>query len=104
MSAPTPPTLNFAASPVSVTAGQSSTLTWNSANVTGCTASGGWTGDKTTNGTQAVTPAATTTYTLSCTGTGGTVQRSATVTVAAYWIVVVIPFRTSRSPKDLCRS
>jgi PKD repeat protein len=66
------PTVTLTSSPSSITSGSSSTLTWSSANATGCTASGGWTGAKATSGTQAVTPSATTSYTLVCTGAGGT--------------------------------
>jgi peptidoglycan/xylan/chitin deacetylase (PgdA/CDA1 family) len=78
--APTP-TLTFSASPASVTAGQQSTLSWSSTNVTSCTASNGWTGTKSTSGTQAVTVNATTTYALSCTGASGNISKSVTVTV-----------------------
>ncbi len=81
---PPTPTISFSASPNSVSAGSSSTLTWNSTNATGCNATGGW------NGTQPVTGSAstgalniTTTYNLSCTGAGGTANASAIVTVAA---------------------
>jgi hypothetical protein len=78
-----PPTVSLSASPTSVAAGGSSTLTWSSTNATSCTASGGWSGDKATSGSQSVSPAATTTYTLGCTGPGGSAQASATVTVLA---------------------
>ncbi len=77
------PTLNLSASPTSITTGGSSTLTWTSFNTTTCTASGGWSGGKALSGTQGVTPAATTTYTLACTGPGGNISRSASVTVSA---------------------
>jgi hypothetical protein len=79
---PPVPTLSFSASPLSITSGQSSTLSWSSTNVTGCTASGGWTGSKATSGTQLVTPTVTTIYTLSCTGSGGTTNQSTTVSVS----------------------
>ncbi len=76
------PTLTLAASPVQVAAGQSSVLTWTSANATACTASGGWTGAKGVSGSATVGPiSASTTYTLACNGAGGNVTRSATVTV-----------------------
>ena len=79
-SPPPGPTLSFTASPGSITSGQSSTLNWSSTNTTSCTASGGWTGAKSVSGSQVVSPSATTTYTLSCSGTGGSVTQSATVT------------------------
>ena len=57
-------------------------LSWNTTNATSCTASGGWTGPEPTSGavsTGAVD--ATTTYTLNCTGIGGSGSGLATVTV-----------------------
>lgn len=77
------PTVSLTASPTSITSSQSSTLTWNSTNATSCNASGGWTGTKTTSGSQSVSPTSTTNYTLSCPGTGGTAQQTATVTVTS---------------------
>ncbi len=75
------PILNFSANPPTVTSGGSSTLTWSSTNATSCTASGGWTGTKAISGTLAVTPSITTTYTLTCSGPGGSTPRDAVVTV-----------------------
>ena len=74
------PTLTFTASPTTINQGQSSTLSWSTTNATSCTASNGWTGTKATSGTLAVSPTATTTYALSCTG-NGSVSKSATVNV-----------------------
>ncbi|HJS21852.1 MAG TPA: hypothetical protein VJ764_04290 [Steroidobacteraceae bacterium] len=76
------PTLSLSANPATINSGQQSVLTWNTSNVTACTASGGWSGAKNVNGSETVGPLTqTTTYTLSCTGTGGSVNRNATVTV-----------------------
>jgi probable HAF family extracellular repeat protein len=55
-------TATISASPTTITAGQSTTLTWKSSNATSCTASGGgaddnWTGTKATSGSQTVTEA-----------------------------------------------
>jgi hypothetical protein len=78
------PTFTLSANPTSIASGASSTLTWSAAtNATSCTASGEtFTGSKSTSGgTQSVSPTSTTTYTLSCTGAGGTTNQSATVTV-----------------------
>ncbi len=78
------PTLTLTANPTSVASGGSSTLTWSSTNATACTASGGWSGAKATSGNQTITNiTATATYTLQCTGAGGSIQRSATVSVQA---------------------
>lgn len=75
------PTVNFAASPTAITSGQSSTLSWSSTNATSCVASGGWSGTKAVSGTEVVSPTATTIFTLSCTGSGGTSAKQVTVTV-----------------------
>ena len=78
------PTVNLSASPTSVSSGGSSTLTWSSTNATTCTASGGWTGTKTTSGTLAVTNITqSTTYTLTCTGSvSATASTVVTVTTS----------------------
>lgn len=80
---PSTPTLLFTASSTLLTVGQSTTLSWSSTNATGCSASGGWSGTKSVNGTQSVSPSATTTYTLSCSGLGGSILKSVTVGVKA---------------------
>ncbi len=77
------PTLSFNSSPLSITSGQTSTLTWSATNVTSCTASGGWSGTKTASGNQTVTPTQNTTYGLTCTGAGGTITMDTVVTVQA---------------------
>ena len=82
--APSPaPTLSFSATSVSISPGASTTLNWSSANATSCIASGAWSGSKPTAGSQTVTPAATSTYTLACTGNGRTVTSSVTISVGA---------------------
>ena len=79
---PTPaPTVAISASPTSMTSGKVSTVTWSSTNATSCTAAGGWTGAKAPSGTLTVSPPSTTTYTLTCTGSGGT-SPAASTTVA----------------------
>ena len=72
-------------SPATITVGSSATLTWVGINVSGCTASGSWSGAESASGSQSVTPSATgtNTYTLTCTGTNGNVSSSATLTVNA---------------------
>ena len=90
VSASTPaPTVTIAASPTSITVGASTTLTWSSTNATSCSASGAWTGTQATAGTLSETPTETGagTYTLACTGDGGTVDASATVQVNAVTVV-----------------
>jgi len=76
------PTLTLSANPTTVASGGQSVLTWASSNASSCTASGGWTGGKSTSGNETVGPLTqTTTYTLTCTGAGGNIARNATVTV-----------------------
>jgi hypothetical protein len=76
------PSLTLAANPTTVQSGQSSTLTWTSSGATSCTASGSWSGSKATSGSEAITNiTASKSFTLSCTGNGQTVQRSASITV-----------------------
>ena len=77
------PSVSLSASPTSLASGSASTLTWTATNATTCTASDGWSGSKNTAGGTASTGAlsATTTFMLSCSGTGGTASNSTTVTV-----------------------
>jgi len=72
-------------SPSTITVGGSATLTWVGINVSGCTASGAWSGSQAASGSQTVTPTATgsDTYTLTCTGANGTGSGPATLTVNA---------------------
>ena len=77
------PTVSVSASPAAIVAGGSSTLAWSSTDAASCTASGGWSGAKATSGSLTVNPSSTTSYTLSCTGAGGSASQSATVTVTA---------------------
>ena len=80
------PTITITASPASVTAGSSSILTVTATNATGVSLTGS-DGSKftlgATGGTQAVSPAATTTYTATATGNGASATATATVTVTA---------------------
>ena len=78
-----PATLTLTASPLTIVAGTTATLSWSSTNTTSCTASNGWTGAKAVSGSQVVTPAVSTTYALSCTGAGGAVTRQVSVAVTA---------------------
>lgn len=74
------PSAAISASPASVSAGGSSTLSWSSQNASSCTASGGWSGTRATSGQQSVGPlAATTTFSVNC----GGATASTTVTVQA---------------------
>ena len=83
---PPPPTVNLSAFPTTINSGESSTLDWwTSIDATSCAAvsPAGWTSQTGTSGAEVVWPAATTPYTISCTGPGGTTQQSTTVTVTS---------------------
>jgi hypothetical protein len=78
---PSAPTVTLSASPTSVAVNTSTTLSWTTTAATSCTASGGsWSGSKAAGtGSEAVVVTAMTSYTLTCTGPGG--SKSASVTV-----------------------
>jgi hypothetical protein len=77
------PTVTLTVNPTSITVGQNATLTWSSTNATTCTASNAWSGAQATSGTQTVSPTqiGTNTYTLTCTGPGGSLIASTPLTV-----------------------
>jgi hypothetical protein len=82
--AASPPTVSLSASPSSIASGGSSMLTWSASNATSCTASGGWSGSLAMSGSQSTGAlGAPTTYMLGCTGGGGTVTQSVTVSISA---------------------
>jgi hypothetical protein len=83
------PAVTLKATPATpITSGESVNLTWSSSNAMSCTASSSpaesdWSGPKAMSGSQAVTPPATgmQSYTLSCTGAGGSASASVSVMV-----------------------
>ena len=79
--APATPTATLTASPDTIDKGQSSTLTWQTSNATDIGIDG--IGAVQPNGTQQVSPAESTTYTLTAKGAGGTQTATARVTVNA---------------------
>jgi hypothetical protein len=67
------PRVRLDASATTVARGESANLTWTSSNAASCTAAGGWGGSRPVAGTATVGPLqASTTFTLSCSGAGGT--------------------------------
>lgn len=57
-------------------------MTWSSSNAASCTASGGWTGTRSTSGSEQVGPLTSAqTYTLTCDGAGGSSVAMTTVAV-----------------------
>lgn len=73
------PTGSFSSSQANINCGQSSTLTWQSADTVDSNISG--IGAVAQSGSQSVSPRATTTYDYSAAGPGGTVKNSSTVNV-----------------------
>jgi subtilase family protein len=81
--APAAPMLVLSKSAIDL--GQSSTITWSSANAAGCTASGNWSGSLPASGSQTVVPTAggTATYSLTCANViGSSAAGSASLAVA----------------------
>ena len=84
-----PPQVTLSANPTSISAGQSTTLTWSSTNAALCVA--GWAnngagGQVATSGSVSVSPTATATYAIVCSGSGSnppTANAITTVTVTA---------------------
>ena len=76
------PVISFSASPLTVDEGGASTLTWSATNADSCSASGGWTGDRNTSGTVSTGPlTAGTTFSLTCTGAGGSALEMISIAV-----------------------
>jgi hypothetical protein len=95
------PTVSFSqpGAAATINFGQATTLAWTSAYTTSCTATtssaagGAFTGTQMTSGSMTVVPTAAGnyTYTLSCTGTGGTKSASASVTVTTNILNALAP-------------
>ena len=76
------PSVILSASPSGVPRNTNTTLSWTSASVASCAASGAWSGTKATSGSESVGPITQdTTYSLSCTGADGNAD-VATTTVS----------------------
>ncbi len=77
--------VTITASPDRLTsAGGAVDLTWSSQNATACTASGAWSGAKAVSGTERSSMiTAASTFTLACTGAGGTTTSNVTVSMLA---------------------
>ena len=76
------PTVSISANPASVVSGSPATLTWSSSGATVCAASSAWSGRRSTANTFTLSPTATSTYTITCSGAGGSTSQSAIITVA----------------------
>lgn len=86
------PVVDLSASPTTIAEGESSTLTWSSTDATSCTASGDWSDIRPTSGTELVSPAVTSSYTISCeNNAGATASADVTVTVEDRTAPVITP-------------
>src|SRR3982075_84201 len=74
------PAVTLVATKSRVAMGTAATLQWSATDAQTCTASGGWAGTQPTSGTATTDPlTATTSYTLTCDGPGGSASQSAEV-------------------------
>ncbi len=78
------PAITFSTSDDHVSYGGSVSLNWSTVNVTSCTASGGWSGPVDLSGSKVfVQLGSSTSYSLTCSGKGGSTSASVSVNVAA---------------------
>ena len=77
------PTLDLWADEYTIAQGESTYLRWASNNTDYCTATNGWSGNKSTDGYESVSPNSDTNYNLICYGNGGQVTRSVTIYVTS---------------------
>ncbi|MGH7141247.1 MAG: hypothetical protein ACREGH_01255, partial [Minisyncoccia bacterium] len=75
-----PPTASIWAESADIPAGDMDSIDWSSTNATACTGTG-FSTDNQTSGSKNVSPTETTTYSVACSGLGGSANDSATVTV-----------------------
>lgn len=79
---PAAPAVNLEVSADSVDAGASAILSWTAANADSCMASGAWSGPRPTRGSETTAALqATTTFSLTCAGSGGSASDAVTITV-----------------------
>lgn len=90
------PSLNFSASRSGVIAGESVTLSWTTDNANQCTASGAWSGGQALAGELIVLPQhSARTYSLQCSGPGGTASGIVTIGVQTEVVVRWLPPTTN---------
>jgi peptidoglycan-associated lipoprotein len=97
---PEKPTVTLNASPTSVTAGQTVTLSWSSTNATDLDIEPG-VGKVAPQGATPVNPTQTTTYTITATGSGGSATASARVEVSASAAATTAPPTAQPNLSDL---
>ena len=79
LASPTAPTLSFSANPSGMARGDSSMMSWSSTNATSCSGTGF--SPSGVSGSASVSPTVTTTYNITCTGSGGSTTRTTPVIV-----------------------
>jgi len=86
---PNPSINSFSSSAESIYVNESILLSWTTANSSSCTASGDWSGEKATSGSEAIIPDEIKTYsfTLTCSGAQGTQDATASIAVS----VIAVP-------------
>lgn len=78
------PTVSLSASNTSVAHNGSTTLSWSSSNASACSATGDWSGGKTTSGSQTINSLiSNSSFTITCSGTGGSANDSVNVSVSS---------------------
>jgi len=92
-----PQIITFVAVPATINSGQTSTLSWTVQNAATVSISPGL-GNVSLNGSQIVTPAATTTYVLTATNSAGSVTASATVNVIVTPPPLITSFTANPNP------
>ena len=97
------PEVNLLAAPATIEQGQSSILSWSSTDATDCAASGGWNGRLASSGSRVVSPMETTTYTLTCSGDGGSADDSVTLTVNEPALAIEPTLKITASPSRVRR-
>src|SRR5271163_3960216 len=76
------PVVHISVNPITVKRGGNSMVTWSATGATSCKASDSWTGYWATSGSRMATDLLkTATFTLTCSGAGGSTAQSATVSV-----------------------
>lgn len=75
------PSLTFSANRTNILQGENVYLSWQAQNVTSCEASGVWSGARAIIGGQYVAPASDASYTIRCSGLGGLISRTVSITV-----------------------
>jgi hypothetical protein len=96
--APPAPTVKITSNPGTVASGSISTLTWSSTNATACSAAGSWSGAKAASGSQSTGALkANASYSLTCTGSGGSATGSAAVLVTSTIAAPTVSFSATPS-------